>query len=572
MPVKLLEVRDLSVSFESEGVSRNVVNSLYFSIDAGETLGIIGESGSGKSVSCMSILKLLGPYAKYKTGQILWTEPEQKTTVDLLKLDEKSLRLIRGKKISVIFQEPMSALNPVLTCGFQIVEILAAHAIVPKSQYKTYTLKWFEKVGLKDTDRIYRSYPHQLSGGQLQRILIAMALCTNPHIVIADEPTTALDVTLQKKILDLIQELKSEMGLSLIFISHDLSVIKNICNRIMVLKDGQMVETTTTQNLFSSSEQAYTRGLINSKPPLNVRLRRLPTVLDFLQGKPLSTFYDDSQVIHSTEVDQKLLELNQKKAILDVQNLNVQYVIKKNLFGKITKSFDAVKNVSFQLREGEVLGIVGESGSGKSTIGRAILGLTQISSGVCHFMNKVLPEFNSSDWKPFRKELQIIFQDPYSSLNPRKNVGEAITEPMMVHGILNSQKERLTEATLMLQKVGLEPSYLNRYPHQLSGGQRQRVCIARALVLNPKVLVLDESVSALDVSVQAQTLNLLKSLKEEFGLSYLFITHDFSVVNFIADRIIVLKDGCIVEEGPTYQIIQNPKEEYTSQLIQSIPK
>jgi len=572
VPVKLLEVRDLSVSFESEGVSRNVVNSLYFSIDAGETLGIIGESGSGKSVSCMSILKLLGPYARYKTGQIFWTDPEQKTTVDLLKLDEKALRLVRGKKISVIFQEPMSALNPVLTCGFQLAEILSAHEIVPKSQFKSYTLNWFEKVGLRDTDRIYKSYPHQLSGGQLQRILIAMALCTNPQIVIADEPTTALDVTLQKKILELIQELKSEMGLSIIFISHDLSVIKNICNRILVLKDGQMVETATTQNLFSSSEQAYTRGLINSKPPLNVRLRRLPTVLDFLQGKLLSTFYDDSQVIHSTEVDQKLLELNQKKAILDVQNLSVQYVVKKNLFGKITKSFDAVKNVSFQLREGEVLGIVGESGSGKSTIGRAILGLTPISSGICNFMNRQMPEFNSSNWKPIRKELQIIFQDPYSSLNPRKNVGEAITEPMMVHGILNNQKERIAAATLILQKVGLEQSHLTRFPHQLSGGQRQRVCIARALVLSPKVLVLDESVSALDVSVQAQTLNLLKELKEEFGLSYLFITHDFSVVNFIADRIIVLKDGSIVEEGPTYQIIQNPKQEYTSQLIQSIPK
>ncbi|MBK9272488.1 MAG: ABC transporter ATP-binding protein [Saprospiraceae bacterium] len=569
--MKILEVQNLTISFENEGISKNVVNSLCFSLKAGETLGMVGESGSGKSVTCMSILKLLGPKARYKSGSVMWQENEQEQAVDLLKLNAESLRKIRGRRISVIFQEPMSALNPVLTCGFQLTEILQAHQIVPSTEYKKYTLDWFEKVGLKDVDRIYKSYPHQLSGGQLQRVIIAMALCSRPKLVIADEPTTALDVTLQKKILDLIENLKKELGISIIFISHDLSVIKNICDRIIVLKDGLMVESATTEYLFNHSEQAYTKGLINSKPPIRMRLRRLPTVQDFLNGKSMESFYDDSQIIHPTESDQKLANLSLQKPILEIQNLNVQYSIRKNIFGKTSQYLHAVANVNFELRSGEVLGIVGESGSGKSTIGRAILGLVPRQSGNCTYKNSLLPEYNAPEWKSLRKELQIIFQDPYSSLNPRKNVVEAITEPMMVHNIFQKRKERIDKATGILEKVGLSSEFLNRFPHQLSGGQRQRVCIARALVLNPKILVLDESVSALDVSVQAQTLNLLMSLKEEFGLSYLFITHDFSVVHFISDRIMVIKDGKIVEQGPSYQVIKDPQHEYTKHLIDCIP-
>ncbi len=569
--MKILEIQDLSISFLSDGRTEAAVKDISFSLQKGETLGVVGESGSGKTVTCMSILRLLGSAARYVSGSIKYYKDGESIPLDMLGLEMESLRRIRGKEISIIFQEPMSALNPVLTCGYQVFEVLKAHEIVPKENYSDYTSNWLKRVGLEDPERVMRSYPHQLSGGQLQRVLIAMALCTNPLVVIADEPTTALDVSLQKKIMDLLEQLKSELGLTLILISHDLSMIKNVCDRIMVMNRGSIVELAENDYIFNKSEQAYTKGLINSKPPLQTKLKRLPTVADFLQGISIRTFYDDTSVISPLEQERKILEKSESPKILEVQDLNVRYTTKRTFFGRPERYHHAVKNVSFELRQGEVLGLVGESGSGKSTLGKSIVKLLPVDEGRIFYYNQEITGLDDSDWKSLRKEIQIIFQDPFSALNPRKSVAETITEPMEVHRLYNNFKGRLEKTEDLLLRVGLDATFLNRYPHQLSGGQRQRICIARALALSPKLLILDESVSALDVSVQAQVLNLLMDLKDKLGLSYLFISHDFPVVHFMADRIMVMKDGAIVESGPSYKIINEPTADYTKNLIDSIP-
>ncbi len=566
--MNLLQVKDLSISFLQEGNRIDAVRHVNFEILKGETIGLVGESGSGKTVTAMSIMKLLSPNAQYLSGQILWQGEDK----DFILMSEPEIRPYRGAEVSIIFQEPMSALNPVLTCGYQLGEALLAHNKCNKGEIQSIAESWFSKVGLQDPTRIYHSYPHQLSGGQLQRVLIAIALCCHPKLVIADEPTTALDVSIQKLILDLLKKLKDEMDLTLLFISHDLGVVKSICDRVIVMQNGKIVEQNTSVQIFSNPQQPYTQGLINCRPPLKLKLKRLPTVQDFLDGKTKEFWFDQTKLIHSVDQDRHMDELHNQVPLLKVDQLSTRFVKSRTWLGKPKTWFEAVKKAQFEIYPGEVLGLVGESGSGKSSLGKSILGLLETYEGSVTYKEKNLLTLSPSDWRPLRKDLQIIFQDPYSALNPRKKIGSAIIEPMQVHQIHNNSKTRKEKAIEILEIVGLKADHYERYPHQFSGGQKQRICIARALTLSPKFIVCDESVSALDVSIQAQILNLFQDLKERFKLSYLFISHDFSVVNFMADRILVMKDGLIIEEGKSYEVINQPKTEYTQKLIEAIPK
>lgn len=566
--MNLLQVKDLSISFLQEGNRIDAVRHVNFEILKGETIGLVGESGSGKTVTAMSIMKLLSPNAQYLSGQILW-KGEAK---DFMLMSEPEIRPYRGAEVSIIFQEPMSALNPVLTCGYQLGEALLAHNKCNKGDIQSIAESWFTKVGLQDPTRIFRSYPHQLSGGQLQRVLIAIALCCHPKLVIADEPTTALDVSIQKLILDLLKKLKDEMDLTLLFISHDLGVVKSICDRVIVMQNGKIVEQNSSAQIFSNPQQPYTQGLINCRPPLKLKLKRLPTVQDFLDGKTKEFWFDQTKLIHSVDQDRHMDELHNQVPLLTIDQLSTRFVKSRTWLGKPKTWFEAVKKAQFEIYPGEVLGLVGESGSGKSSLGKSILGLLETHEGSVTYKEKNLLTLSPSDWRPLRKDLQIIFQDPYSALNPRKKIGSAIIEPMQVHQIHNNSKTRKEKAIEILEIVGLKADHYERYPHQFSGGQKQRICIARALTLSPKFIVCDESVSALDVSIQAQILNLFQDLKERFKLSYLFISHDFSVVNFMADRILVMKDGLIIEEGKSYEVINQPKTAYTQKLIEAIPK
>ncbi len=566
--MNLLQVKDLSISFLQEGNRIDAVRHVNFEILKGETIGLVGESGSGKTVTAMSIMKLLSPNAQYLSGQILWQGEDK----DFILMSEPEIRPYRGAEVSIIFQEPMSALNPVLTCGYQLGEALLAHNKCNKGEIQSIAESWFSKVGLQDPTRIYHSYPHQLSGGQLQRVLIAIALCCHPKLVIADEPTTALDVSIQKLILDLLKKLKNELNLTLLFISHDLGVVKSICDRVIVMQNGKIVEQNSSAQIFSNPQQPYTQGLISCRPPLNLKLKRLPTVQDFLDGKTKEFWYDQTKLIHSVDQDRHMVELHNQAPLLTVDHLSTRFVKSRTWLGKPKTWFEAVKKAQFEIYPGEVLGLVGESGSGKSSLGKSILGLLETHEGSVTYKEKNLLTLSPSDWRPLRKDLQIIFQDPYSALNPRKKIGSAIIEPMEVHQIHNNSKTRKEKAIEILEIVGLKADHYERYPHQFSGGQKQRICIARALTLSPKFIVCDESVSALDVSIQAQILNLFQDLKERFKLSYLFISHDFSVVNFMADRILVMKDGLIIEEGKSYEVINQPKTTYTQKLIEAIPK
>ncbi|MBL0236490.1 MAG: ABC transporter ATP-binding protein [Saprospiraceae bacterium] len=566
--MNILQVKDLSISFLQEGNRIDAVRHVNFEILKGETIGLVGESGSGKTVTAMSIMKLLSPNAQYLSGQILWQGEDK----DFMLMSEPEIRPYRGAVVSIIFQEPMSALNPVLTCGYQLGEALLAHNKCNKGDIQSIAESWFTKVGLQDPTRIFRSYPHQLSGGQLQRVLIAIALCCHPKLVIADEPTTALDVSIQKLILDLLKKLKDELNLTLLFISHDLGVVKSICDRVIVMQNGKIVEQNSSAQIFSNPQQPYTQGLINCRPPLNLKLKRLPTVQDFLDGKTKEFWFDQTKLIHSVDQDRHMVELHNQAPLLTVDQLSTRFVKSRTWLGKPKTWFEAVKKAHFEIYPGEVLGLVGESGSGKSSLGKSILGLLETHEGSVTYKEKNLLTLSPSDWRPLRKDLQIIFQDPYSALNPRKKIGSAIIEPMQVHQIHNNSKTRKEKAIEILEIVGLKADHYERYPHQFSGGQKQRICIARALTLSPKFIVCDESVSALDVSIQAQILNLFQDLKERFKLSYLFISHDFSVVNFMADRILVMKDGLIIEEGKSYEVINQPKTAYTQKLIEAIPK
>jgi len=573
--IPLLSIENLSVDFIAESEISHAVKNVSFSVNRGETLGIVGESGSGKTVTSLSILQLLpSPPARYTSGKILFSEDGSRQQ-NLLEKGHRELIKIRGNKIAMIFQEPMSSLNPVFTCGFQVMEALVNHKKISKQQARVETVEWFSKVRLPDPERIFHRYPHQLSGGQKQRVMIAMAMCCHPSLLICDEPTTALDVTVQKTILELIKELQREQNIGVIFITHDLGVVAEIADKAVVMYRGEIVEQNSVREIFENPKQPYTKALLACRPVNHPRGEKLPVVSDFLGETELPSVSYELPSVHSKLTRAAANEApgngGPSATLLKTENLSVWFSSKKNLFGKTTEFVKAVDDVSFEVYRGETLGLVGESGCGKTTLGRALLKLIEPTTGKIIYNNHDLAQTKREDLKSLRKEIQIVFQDPYSSLNPRIAIGSAIAEPMKVHHIQPEAKARRDKVIELLNKVDLRAEHFNRYPHEFSGGQRQRIVIARALALNPSFLVCDESVSALDVSVQAQVLNLLNDLKREFGFTIIFISHDLSVVRYISDRIMVMNRGKIEEAGDADDIYFNPQKEYTKKLIASIP-
>jgi peptide/nickel transport system ATP-binding protein len=560
MSKPLLLINNLEISFKREGGYNAVIRNISYDLHENEILGIVGESGSGKSVSSLAIMGLLPAHiSKISEGTIVF---DGKNVADL---SEKELQNLRGNEIAMIFQEPMSSLNPSLKCGFQVQEILLQHTKLSKSESKAETLSLFEKVKLPDPDILFEKYPHEISGGQKQRVMIAMAIACKPQLLIADEPTTALDVTVQKEIIQLLKDIQQETGMSIIFISHDLSLVSEIAHRVLVMYKGEIVEQGEVKNIFKNPEHNYTKALIASRPSLDVRLKRLPTIQDFLD--------DDinSEIVTLEDRVQFHDKLYNQEPILEVINVEKEYFSSAGFFGK-KSGFKAVNNVSFKLYEGETLGLVGESGCGKSTLGNAILQLDKATSGQILYRGQDITKLGSAEIKKLRKEIQIIFQDPYSSLNPRVPVGKAIMEPMKVHGLYKNDNERKAKTIEILERVGLGGEFFNRYPHEFSGGQRQRIGIARTIALQPKLIVCDESVSALDISVQAQVLNLLNELKENFGFTYIFISHDLAVVKYMSDQVLVMNKGKIEEIADADELYANPQKEYTKKLIEAIPK
>jgi peptide/nickel transport system ATP-binding protein len=623
----LLDIRNLVTEFYTDSESVKAVNDISFSVLAGETIGIVGESGSGKSVTSLSVMGLIpNPPGQITGGEIIY-HSRKDGPVDLTKLSEKKLRKYRGNEIAMIFQEPMTSLNPVFTCGEQVMEAIVQHKEFPEvSKGRNFidkVVKWFfrifffanywgimswlsskyagpkrfyskkEKIAremvmdlfaqvqLPDPARIFNAYPHQISGGQKQRVMIAMAMSCNPQLLIADEPTTALDVTVQKTILELMKELQATRNMSIMFITHDLGVIAELADRVLVMYKGKIVEQGTVLEIFSDPQHPYTKSLLACRPPLNKRLHWLPTVSDFMQTDEDGNIIKNEQSVHEvtynlvvTPEERKAQHaaLYAKEPVLRLENIQTHFVTQKSITGKATKVVKAVENVSFDVYPGETLGLVGESGCGKTTLGRTILRLIEPTGGKIIFHGKDITKLNSTELRHMRKDIQIIFQDPYSSLNPRITIGNAIMEPMRVHNIGRDDKERKQIVIDLLKRVNMNVAHFYRYPHEFSGGQRQRICIARALALNPKFIICDESVSALDVSVQAQVLNLLNELKKEFGFTYIFISHDLSVVKFMSDRMVVMNKGEIVEMGDADAICDNPTSEYTRNLINAIPK
>ncbi len=555
----MLSINNVSISFKSEEQYITVVKSVSFNLNHKQILGIVGESGSGKSVTSLAILGLLSKNAKVE-GEIIFND------FDVTKIKEKEFRKIRGNQISMIFQEPMSSLNPSLTCGYQVEEILLQHKKISKKEAKVLVIELFNKVKLPRAETIFSQYPHQLSGGQKQRVMIAMAIACKPQILIADEPTTALDVTVQKEIIDLLKELQQETEMSIIFISHDLALVSEIADSVLVMYKGEIVEQGLVKQVFKFPKHEYTKALINSKPNLNERLKKLPTVKDFIEKKVQNEVYtsDERLAFHH--------KIYAKKPLLEVKELATYFNTNNSFFFKKNNIVKAVDEVSFQLFEGETLGLVGESGCGKTTLGRTILQLEKASKGTIYYNQKDVTNLSKTELKKFRKEVQIIFQDPFSSLNPRIPVGQAIMEPMKVHRIFNSFEERKKHVFEILERVGLEEEHFYRYPHEFSGGQRQRIGIARTIALKPKLIICDESVSALDVSVQAQVLNLLNELKADFGFTYIFISHDLAVVKYMADQLVVMNKGKIEEIGDADAIYKAPKTSYAQKLIDAIPK
>jgi peptide/nickel transport system ATP-binding protein len=488
--------------------------------------------------------------------------------INLFDIRPTDHREVRGKHIAMIFQEPMTSLNPSMRCGRQVAESIELHQKVKRKDATQKCLSLFGEMQLPDPQKVYKSYPHELSGGQKQRVMIAMALAGNPSILIADEPTTALDVTVQKEILILLKQIKKQRGMSLIFISHDLGVIAEIADRMLVLKDGILVEEGLTGDLLRAPKHPYTKGLIACRPPLNNRPHKLPTVQDFVSIQEKAT--TEPRVFEPQEWEQVNQSIYSQEPILRVQNVDVDYTLKRNLWGKPSEKFQAVNSISFDLYPGETLGLVGESGCGKTTLGRAILNLVDYSKGSISYKGKRVGSMTKKETLAFRREVQIVFQDPFSSLNPRHTIGEAIMEPLKVHSLVSGANNAKKKTMELLEQVSLTPDSFYRYPHEFSGGQRQRVVIARALALSPKVIICDEMVSALDVSVQAQILNLLNSLKSELGLTYIFISHDLSVVKYMSNRMLVMQQGKLVEYGYSEDIYNMPQSEYTKKLIKSI--
>ncbi len=551
----MLIFKDFSVSIKN----KPILNKVNFTIKKNSILGLVGESGSGKSITSLSIMGLLSGTNIDFDGSISFQNN------DLLNFSESDFLKIRGNQISMIFQEPMTSLNPSLTCGYQLYEVFKNHTTLSKTEIQEEIISLFEKVKLPRPVEIYKSYPHQISGGQKQRVMIAMALALKPKLLIADEPTTALDVTVQKEIINLLKRLQKETQMSILFISHDLNLVSEIADDVVVLKKGKVIEYNSSEEIFTNPQKDYTKALINSKPNPNKRLNKLPTVEDFLNDSvdlSIESFEDRTRY-HQ--------EIYSKPPLIEIKNLHKEFISNSFLFKK-PASVKAVNNVSFSIYEGETLGLVGESGCGKTTLGRTILQLEKATSGHIIYKGKDITTLKKKDLKELRNEIQIIFQDPFSSLNPRIPVGEAIIEPMKVHNILTSYKERKNYVIEILKKVGLEEEHFNRFPHEFSGGQRQRIGIARTIALQPKFIICDESVSALDVSVQAQVLNLLNDLKKDFGFTYLFISHDLSVVKYMSDNVVVMNKGEIEEIGEADKLYKNPKKEYTKTLIDAVPK
>lgn len=557
---QILNVKNLCISFFSGDVKTEIIHNISYNLFPNEILGIVGESGSGKSVSSLAILGLLPKLiSEITSGEIIFNNE------DLTRLSAKKLQSIRGKDIAFVFQEPMSSLNPSMRCGKQVVEILKQHTKLSKSDLRTEVVSLFNKVKLPNPERVYRAYPHEISGGQKQRVMIAMAIACKPKILIADEPTTALDVTVQKDIILLLKQLQAEEDMSILFISHDLSLISEIADRILVMYKGNIVEQGKVENIFKFPQHLYTKALINSRPSMNSRLKELPTIDDFMNDTQNST------IVSSEERSKHHNKMYAQNPILEVVDIEKEYVSKLGWFSK-PQSFKAVDKVSFKLYKGETLGLVGESGCGKSTLSNAILQLDRATAGHIFYEGKDITKLSGSEVRHLRKDIQLIFQDPYASLNPRLSVGQAILEPMKVHGIGNSRSERKERVISLLEKVGLNKTFFGRYPHEFSGGQRQRIGIARAIALEPRIIVCDESVSALDISVQAQVLNLLNDLKTNFGFTYIFISHDLAVVKYMSDQLIVMNQGKVEEMADADEIYDNPKKDYTKKLIDAIPK
>ncbi|NJM21586.1 MAG: ABC transporter ATP-binding protein [Richelia sp. SL_2_1] len=603
----VLDVRNLQVEFSDDGNVVKAVNGISFQLHRGETLGIVGESGSGKSVTSLAVMGLLQNPGRISGGEIWFRPQENGEALNLVNLPAKELQLYRGGDIAMIFQEPMTSLNPVYNIGFQLTEAILRHQNISQIEARQKAIDSLQEVKLLPSDEqirenliktspklldeqqlprlveqhkqaILERFPHQLSGGQLQRVMIAMAISCNPLLLIADEPTTALDVTVQATILDLLAQLQKQRNMAMIFITHDLGLIAEIADKVAVMYKGKIVEQGDAAQIFTNPQHPYTKGLLACRPTLDRHPQKLLTVSDYMNVEETATgdiVIKEQQPtqppeVTNEEIAQRLATLEKQQPLLQIRNLKVGYPI-KGMFGGTKRHFMAVDNVSFDVKQGETLGLVGESGCGKTTLGRSLLRLVEPLSGQIIFEGRDITKLKGKALQKLRREMQIVFQNPFSALDSRMKVGEAVMEPLVIHSIGKNKKERQQRAVYLLERVGLSGDAMNRYPHQFSGGQRQRVCIARSLALNPKFIICDESVSALDVSVQAQVLNLLKELQDEFGLTYIFISHDLSVVKFISDRILVMNRGEIVESGNAQQIYREPKQEYTQKLIASIP-
>lgn len=580
MPTPLLQVRNLKVSFTHDNEWVEAIHGIDLDVFAGRTLGLVGESGSGKSVSSLAVMRLLNEKMSRIKADSIQVEGEE-----IKDFGEKQMASVRGKRIAMIFQEPMTSLNPVYKCGYQVSEMILQHEggsalrqaqgplPVSKKAAKERVINLFKQVMLPRPEAIYDSYPHELSGGQKQRVMIAMAIACNPKLLIADEPTTALDVTVQLEILKLLRKLQTETGMGMIFITHDLGVVAEIADDVAVMHNGEILERGTVQQILNHPQHPYTQGLLACRPPMDVRLKRLPIVKEFLDGQwkgGKEQILNDLQIT-AEERQSHLKQLYSQPPLLKVEGLKTWYPLRKGVFGRVYDHVKAVDDVSLEVYEGETLGLVGESGCGKTTLGRSILRLAEPTGGKVWFDGVEVTALKGQALRDFRKQAQIVFQDPYSSLNPRITIGEAIAEPMRVHGIEKDDSKLRDLVCNLLEQVGLESSHYNRYPHEFSGGQRQRICIARALAVNPRLVICDESVSALDVSVQAQVLNLLNRLKAERHLTYIFISHDLSVVRFMSDRVVVMYNGKPVEINEADALFEHPQNAYTKKLIDALP-
>ena len=568
MSTALLSIRKLKVAFKHENQWVEAVHGINMDVIAGRTLGLVGESGSGKSVSSLAVMRLLNEKTSHIEADSIQIEGEE-----IKGFGESQMAEVRGKRIAMIFQEPMTSLNPVYKCGYQVTEMIRQHEAMSQVEAKKRVIELFKQVMLPRPEAIYDSYPHELSGGQKQRVMIAMAIACHPKLLIADEPTTALDVTVQKEILKLLRQLQAETGMGMIFITHDLGVVAEIADDVAVMHNGEILESGTVRDILSHPKHPYTQGLLACRPPMDVRLKRLPIVKEFLDGQWQG---GKEQILHDLQITAEerqvhLERLYSHQPLLRVENLKTWYPLRKGVFGRVYDHVKAVDDVSLEVYEGETLGLVGESGCGKTTLGRSILRLAEPTEGKVWFDGVDVTALEGQSLRDFRKQAQIVFQDPYSSLNPRITIGEAIAEPMLVHSIEKDKKKSRAMACDLLEQVGLQASHYDRYPHEFSGGQRQRICIARALAVNPRLVICDESVSALDVSVQAQVLNLLNRLKEEHHLTYIFISHDLSVVRFMSDRVVVMYNGKPVEMNDADELFEHPHNDYTKKLIAALP-